>query len=389
MVIHTVKPGETLYKISKLYGVSPAKIIENNGLTEPSRLSVGKKLLILTPTKAYTVRGGDTLEKISRRFGISERELKRSNPYLSQKKGTYAEQVIALKYDAPPHSCATFNGYYYRDTPKERLLLALAVADAITVSAYTVKDGRVKRIFNDAPVLKSIRDAKRAAVMRVYTPDRADQLLKNKDTLIKEITEAAKSGEYSEICLSAWDALRSDDGRSFLSDIRERTTKESLTFTLECDGAIPEIRELADSFVLQYEKCMLDNIPSFKDGEEKFYGEYAEKCKPERTLIDIPSLGYIGDEAASFDEIDATAYRYGKEILYDDEKKICYFDLIEKGRHTKRAVMESPENIKAKLELLSSLGYMGMSFDIMRMPLAYLMMATNLFADTYPSSAEI
>ena len=73
MVIHTVKSGETLYKISKLYGVSPAKIIENNGLRHPDRLSVGKKLLILTPTKSYTVRGGDTIERIARRFGVSDK----------------------------------------------------------------------------------------------------------------------------------------------------------------------------------------------------------------------------------------------------------------------------------------------------------------------------
>ena len=82
MHIHTVKEGETVFHIARKYGVSPAKIIENNGLINPDRISVGQKLLILTPTRTYTVRGGDTLKKISRRFGVKERCILRANPYL-------------------------------------------------------------------------------------------------------------------------------------------------------------------------------------------------------------------------------------------------------------------------------------------------------------------
>ena len=388
MVIHTVKPGETLYQISKIYGVSPAKIIENNGIKNPDRISVGKKLLILTPTKSYTVRGGDTLEKISHRFGVSSRELKRRNPYLCEKCGTYAEQVISIKYDTPAHNCTLLNGYYYRDTPKERLNLALAVADIISISAYTVKNGQLKRFFNDSPVLDATKDAKKAAVMRVYAPERAEIIVKNKEALKDEIIASAKRGGYNGICLSAWEAERDEGGREFISDLKELANSESLTLTLECDSMMTELCGISDNYVLQYEKCTHDVIPSFEDGEKRFYTEYAKKCEPSLTFIDIPSLGYIGEDAASFDEIDAVAYRYGKEILYDDEKKICYFDLIERGREKKRAVMESPENIKAKLGLLSSLGFMGISFDIMRIPVSYLMMVTSLFADTY-SSADI
>ena len=389
MVIHTVKHGDTLYSISKTYGVSPSKIIENNGLKDPNRLSVGKKLLILTPTKSYTVRGGDTAEKIARRFGVSERELKRYNPYLSEKKGTYAEQVIAIKMDTPSHSSVLFNGYYYRDTPRDRFDLALAVADIITVSAYTVKDGILQRFFNDTTTLEAISSAGKRGVMRVYAPERIEILTRKKERLADDVIASAKRGGYSGICFSCWNALLCDDGRSFLSYLRKRSNEESLSFTIECDGAVSELSGIADSYVLQYEKCALDVIPDFEEGEKKFYESYAEACEPTRTFIDIPSLGYIGNEGAGIDEIDKAAYRYGKEILYDEKKKICYFDLIEKGRDKKRAVMESLENIKAKLGLLSRLGFMGMSFDIMRMPVAYLMMATSTFADTYSLSAEI
>jgi LysM repeat protein len=43
---HTVRPGETLYIISKAYNVSTKTIMEANKIQDPSRLSVGQKLFI-------------------------------------------------------------------------------------------------------------------------------------------------------------------------------------------------------------------------------------------------------------------------------------------------------------------------------------------------------
>jgi chaperonin cofactor prefoldin len=43
---HVVRPGETLYIISKAYGVSSKTIIDLNKIQDPDRLSVGQKLFI-------------------------------------------------------------------------------------------------------------------------------------------------------------------------------------------------------------------------------------------------------------------------------------------------------------------------------------------------------
>lgn len=43
---HVIQPGETLYIISKAYGVSSKTIIELNKIQDPNRLSVGQKLFI-------------------------------------------------------------------------------------------------------------------------------------------------------------------------------------------------------------------------------------------------------------------------------------------------------------------------------------------------------
>ncbi len=91
---HQVKPGETLFSIGRLYGVSPWAIANANGLSNPNIIWVGQKLLIpgitTTPTptptptpsptpsptpvpcgSSYTVQWGDTLWAIGQRYGVS------------------------------------------------------------------------------------------------------------------------------------------------------------------------------------------------------------------------------------------------------------------------------------------------------------------------------
>lgn len=45
-VYHRVEPGETLYRISKAYGVSVERLAKANHLSDPSRLEVGQRLFI-------------------------------------------------------------------------------------------------------------------------------------------------------------------------------------------------------------------------------------------------------------------------------------------------------------------------------------------------------
>ncbi|MCY1079399.1 M23 family metallopeptidase [Archangium sp. miwbw1] len=45
-VRHTVAPGETMYRISRTYGITVEELSEANGITDPRTLSVGQELII-------------------------------------------------------------------------------------------------------------------------------------------------------------------------------------------------------------------------------------------------------------------------------------------------------------------------------------------------------
>ena len=97
MRIYTVAEGDSVYSIAKEFGTSPALIISDNDLSEPTKLSVGQTLLIRQPTTTYTVVSGDTLSGIAARFGTTTGELWRKNPTLSGREEIFPGEVLVIE----------------------------------------------------------------------------------------------------------------------------------------------------------------------------------------------------------------------------------------------------------------------------------------------------
>ncbi|MBS4210767.1 glycoside hydrolase family 18 protein [Bacillus sp. FJAT-50079] len=79
MQIHVVQPNETVTSIASRYSVTASLITEANELPNPNQLVVGQALVIPIVGSFYWVKSGDSLWSISRQFGISYVELARIN----------------------------------------------------------------------------------------------------------------------------------------------------------------------------------------------------------------------------------------------------------------------------------------------------------------------
>jgi len=96
--VHVVRPGQSLWSISKTYGVTTMALAKWNGIAPIDTLGVGQKLVVWTspglsqpvslnqtrPDNAmhalrYTVRKGDSLYLIANRFNIKVADIKRWN----------------------------------------------------------------------------------------------------------------------------------------------------------------------------------------------------------------------------------------------------------------------------------------------------------------------
>ena len=68
--VHIVQPGENLFRISLAYGYDWYTVAALNGISNPSRIYVGQRILI-PQTRYHTVGYGETLASIARYYGSS------------------------------------------------------------------------------------------------------------------------------------------------------------------------------------------------------------------------------------------------------------------------------------------------------------------------------
>ncbi|MDI9628417.1 MAG: LysM peptidoglycan-binding domain-containing protein [Acidobacteriota bacterium] len=105
---YVVKPGDTLYRIANLYGVSVSAIVNANNIANPNLIYPNQLLVIPTgsappPSSAsYTVQPGDTLYRIAARYGTTVTAIANANN-IADPNLIYPGQVLMIPGgDAPP-----------------------------------------------------------------------------------------------------------------------------------------------------------------------------------------------------------------------------------------------------------------------------------------------
>ncbi|MEM9774910.1 MAG: LysM peptidoglycan-binding domain-containing protein, partial [Chloroflexota bacterium] len=122
---HTVAPGQTVYAISRLYGVPVSDIIAANNLVNPNLIKVGQVLVIPgtdggstntespTPTpqpqtneqRTHTVQRGQTLGQIARLYGVTANQIASANQLLNVNL-IYVGQILAIPGGSAPSTPA-------------------------------------------------------------------------------------------------------------------------------------------------------------------------------------------------------------------------------------------------------------------------------------------
>lgn len=102
--VHAVAAGDTLYGISRRYGVDWAQVAEANGLATPNQLYPGQLLKIPpdvpgpTPEFNHRVHNGETLSELAQQYGLPADELAAANG-LSAPYTIYSGQTLVIPSD--------------------------------------------------------------------------------------------------------------------------------------------------------------------------------------------------------------------------------------------------------------------------------------------------
>lgn len=119
---HIVRKGDTLWDISRKYGVSSGALAKWNNMAPRDTLRLGQKLVVWVKPKSsnkvassngrppasirsvrYTVRSGDSLARISNKFNVSVKDLLRWNK-INKKKYLQPGQKLTLYVDVTQQS---------------------------------------------------------------------------------------------------------------------------------------------------------------------------------------------------------------------------------------------------------------------------------------------
>jgi murein DD-endopeptidase MepM/ murein hydrolase activator NlpD len=104
---HIVKKGDTLYSLSRTYGLSVDEICRANKIEMSSVLKADQRLVIpvISENKKYAVQKGDTLYSIARVNGMTVDELRKLNG-LSEDSTLKAGQILQITPSAVASSAA-------------------------------------------------------------------------------------------------------------------------------------------------------------------------------------------------------------------------------------------------------------------------------------------
>lgn len=375
MKIHTVKKGDTIGKIAEEYGITEEHLREINGIVRTD-VTVGEDLLILCPTRTHTARSDDTIERICLRYRIRKSDILALNPKIDGEK-IKAGKTIVLKYDERTHGMAVTNGYIYKGCSEDDLKRALPFMTYATFVCRTKKGNALDPIFCEDALLETVLQNGKIPLIKVYGDSEFNE--KNEDEALSfydSVIKHAKEKGYRGIVLNSVPYSNSAEFySSLLMKLRKRMIGSDLILITECDDKTPIIfNDLSDGSVLTYSKLWDSNIPSFDDGEKKIISDFACEGESTKTFIELPAFARLGNSFIDITHARALARASRAEIRTSDETLLSEFE-TPKGK----CYYPSLKNEKAVLELLSKYGYMGMSFDVMRTPTAYIMMYNAMF----------
>jgi len=374
MIIHRTN-GEGIYEVAAEYGVSPFILSQINETDIRCRLTRGRALYVPMPTRTYTAKRNDTVKKIAERFNLSSSELFKLNPSLTVKGRLYEGQPLIIKQAYQSNGSACGNGYYFRGCSDEKLYRSLPYISYITVCAARLDSRGLNFLFDDAKVREIAQKNGKLCNLRVYC--------RIPNISVKEIIHTlailAKSRGYSGITL-AGNALNKngEDYCSFILEMKQHLMEYGLKLYTEENADSPtKSGELFNGRMLSYEKLHLEKQPSFKDGELKTYSSFADEYNLSESFMDISSFGYLNGKYIPKTDILKLTEKGKGEISYCSDSMTEYLRI---GKQEKTFRYESAESIEAKLRLLGELGFLGLSFDIARIPFGELYAFGSLYS---------
>lgn len=401
-MIHTIRPGDTIYSVAREYGVSPALLQANNAITAPEQLVVGQTLVVLFPQTTYTVKEGDTLFSIAKEYQTTVKDLYRNNPALMGESDIVPGEELVISYRESPKRPITVNGYAYPFIADNVLAQTLPNLSNITPFSYGFTSMGDLILLADDELVEKAKSSQVEPIMLLtslnsngnFDNTLSDLLLNDEelqDTLIEEIIETMRLKGYHILDVDFEFVFPKDRVAyaDFITKLNERlepygfdvwvalapkTSADQKGLLYEAhDYAL--LGQAADRVLLmtyEWGYTYGPALPVAPLNKVREVVEYAvTEIPPEKILLGMPNYGYDftlpyvpgESKATTLSNMDAVKLAYQKRagIEYDETYQSPYFFYTENGKRHE-VWFEDARSVQAKLDLMDEKELAGVSF---------------------------
>lgn len=401
MIIHVVK-SESLYEISKLYGVSYNKIISDNELTNPAELVVGQTLVILNGPRKHRILPGQSLYGIAKMYDVTIANLYAANPILNNSIIIYPGQIINIPPSPPKLGSLEVNAYALPGTDMDVLAKTLPSLTYLSIFSYQIQPNGTLKDINDVPLITAARKAKVAPMMVVtnlkegggFDSNLAHTILTNQNiqnTLLGNIIKTLKNKNYYGLDIDL-EYIFPEDKQNYNSFLRKTVTNlKSLGYPVttalapkpsgDIKGLLYEAHDypvhgaLASHVILMtYEWGYTAGPPLAVSplNEVKKILDYAVTVIPSKKIfMGIPNYGYDwtlpyvkGTTATALGNVEAVdlARKMHASIKYDYISQAPFFNYYDSNKKEHVVWFEDARSMNAKLRTANEYNLGGVSY---------------------------
>lgn len=407
MVIHVVRPGDSLYRIAQEHGVSVQYLAQVNELRDPTRLTPGQTIVVPQPEQVYTVQRGDTLASIADKTGVSVMTLWQNNPALAGGDRVWPGQTLVLQFAQPKLGRFAVNGYAYPNIDLRVLRRTLPYLTYLSIFSYGFDmSGRLIRQTVDLPV-KLARQYQVQPLLVLttlgedgqFSGERAHTLLRDtrmRETLLASLVQTLESQGFAGVDVD-FEYIPPEDAAlyaGFIREVRERLSPRGYTVMValapktsaDQPGLLYEAHDYQalgaaadDALLMTYEWGYTLSAPMAVapiDKVAQVVSFAVGEVPPDKLFMGIPNYGYDWtlpyiqgqSRARSIGNVQAVeqAVQVGAPIRFDETAQSPHYNYWQ-NRAEHEVWFEDARSIRAKLALAAEYRLRGVSiWNIMR-----------------------
>ncbi len=402
MIIHVVKRGESLYGISRLYGVPHTKIASDNELADPNQLVVGQTLVILPGIRRHRILRGQTLYSIARMYGVSLSSLYTANPNLSATALIFPGDTINIPPPTQKLGSIEVNGYALPTISMDVLLKTLPNLTYLSIFSYEILANGTLRGINDVPLIEAARNARVAPMMVItnllpgagFDSDLARIILTDENiqnTLLDNIVNTLRSKNYYGLDIDL-EFIYPEDREKYNNFLRKTvnrlkplgyivTTAVAPKPSADIKGLLYEAHDYPVHGALVSHVILMTYEWGYTAGPAMAVAplnqvrrilDYAVTAIPRRKIfMGIPNYGYDwtlpfepGTRAIALGNVEAVdlARRVNAAIEYDYTAQAPFFNYYDANRRRHEVWFEDARSINAKLRTANEYNLGGVSY---------------------------